>query len=217
MRALKVGVATAVLVAAGQLQAAVITAASASTNMGSGSGTSLNNTINGAGLSSFPSLTATHGPTSPSNSWVSGVAITGNIDFNLGGSFLVDGFSFWNQNAGGPGVAGSTGIQNVVVLSSVDGSTFTSIAGAPSIFSQVTGSSILPPEIFSFTPITASHIRFQVGSNYGDSEQTGFAEVAFSGSPAASSPVPEPSTFALLGIGAVCLIGYGRRRKRKAE
>jgi len=31
-----------------------------------------------------------------------------------------------------------------------------------------------------------------------------------------ATAVPEPSTFALLGIGAVCLIGYGRRRKRKA-
>jgi len=34
--------------------------------------------------------------------------------------------------------------------------------------------------------------------------------------PLATTPVPEPSTFALLGIGAVFLIGYSRRRKRKA-
>jgi hypothetical protein len=38
----------------GQVQAGVITVASASTNMGSGYGTSLSNTINGVGLSAFP-------------------------------------------------------------------------------------------------------------------------------------------------------------------
>jgi len=38
--------------------------------------------------------------------------------------------------------------------------------------------------------------------------------VTLSGNTANVSAVPEPSTFALLGIGAVCLVGYRRKRRR---
>src|SRR5712671_5208659 len=87
-------------------KASRITTVTASTNMGSGFGTNIQNTVNGIGLSSL-SLTATHSPTIPGNSWVSAIGIlTGNVTFNLGGPFLVDSFSFWNQNGGGPGTSG---------------------------------------------------------------------------------------------------------------
>ena len=88
-----------------------ITVVTATTNMGSGFGTNLQNTVNGVGLSLL-SLMATHAGTIPTNSWVSSAGVlTGQITFNLGGLFSVDSFSFWNQNDGGPGLAGSTGIQ----------------------------------------------------------------------------------------------------------
>ncbi len=81
----------------------------ATTNMGSGFGTNLANTVNGVGLSSL-SLTATHDATIPSNSWVSSAGtLTGQITFNLGGLYSVNSFSFWNQNGGGPGPSGSRG------------------------------------------------------------------------------------------------------------
>ncbi|MFT5245053.1 MAG: hypothetical protein ACI8QQ_003001, partial [Psychroserpens sp.] len=99
-------------------------------------------------------------------------------DFDLGGSFLVDGLAFWNENAPGPG---QTGIQDVVISSSEDGVTYTPIAGAPTSFAQVM-SPTSAAEQFSFTEITASFIRFDVLSNYGDpGNLVAFAEVAFSG------------------------------------
>src|SRR5688572_18412922 len=84
----------------------------ATTNMGSlGAPISLTNTVNGVGLTSV-SLTAFHNATVPANSWVStpGV-VTGMVTFTLGGTYQVDSFSFWNQNGGGPGANGTTGIQ----------------------------------------------------------------------------------------------------------
>jgi hypothetical protein len=141
-------------------------------------GTDINNAINGTGLATFPSLSANHVPSNPINSWISQDA-TGTIDFDLGGAFLVDGFSFWNQNAGGPGADGTTGIRDVVIYSSEDGVTFTEVPGAINTFAQVTtGDS--PPEQFAFAEVTASFMRIEVLNNHGDMF-TGFAEIAFSG------------------------------------
>jgi hypothetical protein len=77
--------------------AAIINPISASTDMGSGLGTNLVNTINRMRLASFPSLTANHVTFTVFNSWVSSTGgVTGNVTFDLGGLFLVDGFSFWS-------------------------------------------------------------------------------------------------------------------------
>jgi hypothetical protein len=171
------------LAASGSNAPSIINPVSATTTMGSGFGTSLANTINGVGLSSFPSLMANHDATIPTNSWASQApATTGTITFNLGGNFLVNGFAFWNQNGGGPGANGTTGIRDVVILSSTDGVTFTPIAGAPGTFAQATGNNVDPkaPETFSFAPVSAAFIRFTVINNHGDPAQTGFGEVAFS-------------------------------------
>jgi len=187
-----------------------ITTVTATTSMGSGFGTNIINTVNGNGLSA-PTLTATHAGTSPANSWVSTQGVlTGQITFNLGGVFSVNSFSFWNQNGGGPGAAGSTGIRNVQVFYSTDGVIFTALAGGPSSFAQVPGAVGLPPEIFSFTAVTATHFRFIVRSNYGDTAQTGFAEVGFNSVQA----VPEPATMLLLGSGLVGLASKVRRRRK---
>jgi len=161
-----------------------------STNMGSGFGTNIQNTVNGVGLSSL-SLTATHAATIPPNSWVSATGqLTGTVTFNLGGIFTVDSFSFWNQNGGGPGANGSTGIQGVAVSTSTDGITFTPLSGGPTSFAQVTANANVPPQIFNFTPVSAGFFRFTIQSNYGDSARTGFAEVGFN---AVSGNVCTPS------------------------
>lgn len=172
--------------------AVLITGVTASTTMGSGSGTNLQNTVNGVGLTSL-SLTANHDATIPTNSWVSSPGIlTGSVTFNLNGLYSLEGFSFWNQNAGGPGASGSTGIQNVQVSTSLNGVTFMPLAGGPTTFSRVI-TTISPPEIFVFGPVAAAFVRFDILSNYGDPVQTGFAEVQFNG-----TAIPEPST---LGMG----------------
>ena len=147
--------------------------------MGSGFGTDIQNTVNGAGLVTS-SLTSNHAPSIPSNSWVSAGVTTGTVTFNLGGTFSVNSFSFWNQNGGGPGANGSTGIRGVTVSTSTDGTTFTTLPGGPTQFAQVAANASVPPEIFNFAPVSARFFRFTITSNYGD-VQTGFAEVGFSG------------------------------------
>jgi len=155
----------------------VINPVSATTTLSAQFGSSLDNAINGAGLDAFPSLSASHEATTPGNSFLA-TNEPGSIDFDLGGSYLVDGLSFWNENGPGPG---GTGIQEVVVSSSEDGVTYTPIAGSPTTFSRVMAPTS-PAESFSFTAVTASFIRFDVMSNYGDpGNLVAFAEVAFSG------------------------------------
>lgn len=197
-----------VLLSAEAVHAAYITGVTASTDMGSGFGTSLTNTVNGVGLSSL-SLTATHAATIPTNSWVSAPGIlTGNVTFNLNGLYDLTGFSFWNQNGGGPGLNGSTGIRGVQVLTSLDGIIFTPKGDAPSEFAQVPGNVNLPPQVVTFGTVTASFVRFSIASNWGDPFQTGFAEVAFDG-----TLIPEPSSLILSGLGGVFLTGSSLVRR----
>ena len=155
----------------------VINPVTATTTLAAQFGSSLDNTINGAGLDVFPTLSGTHEATNPGNAFYA-INDTGSIDFDLGGSYVVDGLAFWNANAPGPG---QTGIQDVVISSSEDGVTYTPITGAPSTFAQVMSPASVVQQ-FSFTEVTASFIRFDVLSNYGDpGNLVAFAEVAFSG------------------------------------
>lgn len=188
---------------------AIITGVSASTNMGANFSTNIQNTVNGNGLSSL-SLTATHDGTNPSNSWVSSGVTTGNITFDLGGLHDLSSLSFWNQNGGGPGSLGSTGIRGVTVQTSNDNVNYTDLAGGPTQFLQVTANNNASPEIFNFTPVQASSVRFQVSSNWGDSNQTGFAEVQFDDSSTAV-PFEFSPTLGLLAVGGI--IGVSRLRK----
>jgi hypothetical protein len=188
-----------------------IVGVTATTTMGTGLGTSLPSTVNGAGLSSL-SLTATHEGTLPFNSWVSAAGVlTGTVTFALGGTFQVDSFSFWNENGGGPGAGGSTGIQGVQLLTSTDGVSFVLLPGGPSSFAQVPGFAALPPQIFTFVPVTATHFRFNILSNYGDTAQTGFAEVGFNSVSAAQ--VPEVESLRLIALGLLLGVGMIRRHE----
>jgi hypothetical protein len=196
------------LMLAGTANAALITGVTATTDMGSGFDTNIANTVNGAGLSSLD-LTATHAGSSPSNSWVSSQVTTGSIIFDFGQSFLVDSFSFWNQNGEGPGSLGSTGINSLNILYSADGISFASLFGNLSTFALVPDNLNLSPEIFSFSAVDARYFRFDVLSNYGDTGQTGFAEIAFNG----TTTVPVPAAVWLFGSGLLGLIGIARRKK----
>lgn len=183
-------------------QASLITGVTATTNMGSGFGTQLVNTVNGVGLSSL-ALDATHSATIPSNSWVSSGTLTGSITFDLGSLFSLDGFSFWNQNAGGPGPTGSTGLALVDVLYSADDIAYS--AWFSDTFTRITTGGG-GPQLFNPVDVNARYVRFNVRSNWGDASQSGFAEVQFN-----SATVPEPATLVLFGV-ALAGLGLARRR-----
>ncbi|SNS06142.1 T9SS type A sorting domain-containing protein [Dokdonia pacifica] len=136
--------------------------------------------IDGSGLSEFPSVDATHDDTSPGNSFVSENEVAGSFDFDLGGTFMLNGVAIWNQNNGGPGVEGEPGIQEIVLSSSLDGTNFTVIPNGPTLVSQVIENGPIGPEQFGFMATEAAFIRLEVISNYGD-DDAGFAEIAFVG------------------------------------
>ncbi len=186
-------------------QAALIPNITASTDMGNvNTLVNIANTVNGAGLlpGDTPSLTGIHAVARPSNSWLGSTA-TGNITFDLNGSYSLTGFSFWNYNR----TNFDRGIKDVTVQSSIDGTTWTTIAGAPTQFAIASNNPILP-KVFSFSPVTASFVRFVVDSNWqtGTPTNTGFSEVQFNG-----TKIPEPSS--LLALLAVGLAGVGLRKR----
>ncbi|MCA1601424.1 MAG: PEP-CTERM sorting domain-containing protein, partial [Acidobacteria bacterium] len=129
--------------------------------------------------------------------------------FNLGGQFSVDSFSFWNHNSRN----GETGIQNVQVLFSTNGVDFTLLPGGPSVFARAMSDN-LPPQIFSFTAVNATHFRFIVLSNYGDIFHSGFAEVGFNGVTNGVHAIPEPITMLLFGTGLAGIAAKMRRRRQ---
>ncbi len=136
--------------------------------------------IDGSGLSDFPDLNATHEDTSPANSFIGDNETAGSFDFDLGGTFMLNGVAIWNQNAGGPGGAGEEGINEIILSASLDGVDYTVISDAPTTVSQVEDDGLLAPEQFGFTDVEAAFIRLEVLNNHGD-DDTGFAEIAFVG------------------------------------
>jgi hypothetical protein len=176
--------------------------------MGAGASTNINNIVNGSGLSSL-SLTASHDPATPTNAWVSdNFALSGNITFNLGALYNLGGFSLWNFNAN-PGV----GIREVNIQSSTDGTTFTTIAGAPTVFAGGLNNAAVPAQQFSFTPVSAAYVRFQVLNNIGNIRNTGLSEVQFDSAPLSTTAVPEPISI----FGTLTAIGGGAFLKRQLK
>ncbi|GCA94069.1 MAG: discoidin domain-containing protein [Microcystis sp. LE18-22.4A] len=189
-------------------QAALITGVTASTDMGVVNPADVNiaDTVNGRGLpGNTPSLTGNHATAIGGNAWLSAPNIvTGNVTFNLNGSYSLAGFSFWNFNRD----IFTAGIKDVTVQSSTNGTTWTTIAGAPVQFA-IAANAAIPPAVYSFSPVTASFVRFVVASNWGwTGSNAGFSEVQFDGTPI---PVPEPSS--LLALLAFGLAGVGFRKR----
>ncbi len=191
-------------------QAALINGVTVTTDMGSlDIFTNINNIVNGSGLpGNTPSLTGNHRSGFTGTYWLSNYnVITGNITFNLNGTYSLGGFSLWNSNS-----ENSWGVKGVNVLTSTDGSNFTTLAGSPTQFEIEYYFSAESPEQFSFAPVTASYVRFQVLSNYGYPVLTGLSEVQFDGTPAATA-VPEPLTI----FGTLAGLGGGAALKRRLK
>jgi hypothetical protein len=185
-------------------RAGFITGVTASTNMGTGFGTDIAHIVDGSGLSSL-SLTATHDAGATSNDWISAfTTTTGQVTFNLHGAYTLVGMSVWNFNNTNP-----IGVQGVGVSTSTDGVTFTSLAGGPTTFAIGTAAPE-PAQQFTFGPVTAAFVRFNITSNYG-TIITGLNEVGFDGTSTSAAPAPPTLLLGLVGAGVT---GVARLRRR---
>ena len=178
--------------------AGYITGVSATTNMGNLTGFDIAHIVDGSGLSSL-SLTATHATVTALNSWDSAVGtLTGQVTFDLHGTFTLVGMSVWNFNANN-----TVGVQGVGVSTSTDGVTFTPLAGGPTTFAQGASVASEPPQQFAFGAVVADFVRFDILSNYGIIN-TGLSEVGFDGT-LVPTAVPVPPTLLLGLVGAGCV------------
>ncbi|MEL6330906.1 MAG: hypothetical protein AAFR38_14765 [Planctomycetota bacterium] len=163
------------------------------------SGSNVLHTIDGSGLSGPASAAATHSATVPTNSYAAGFAAGPLVVvYDLGGVFSVNGGLLWNQNAGGPGPNGITGVASVFFEGSLDGVNFFALGNAN--FLQEMGG-ISAAQGFAFAGANTAFVRLTVNSNHGDTVNSGLAEIRF---------IPNGSAAALLGFGG--LVAARRRR-----
>jgi hypothetical protein len=209
VRILVVALLTELLSATG-LHAAPIMGVIASTPVPPGGASDISHIVDGSGLfdpgTGLPIYTtaALHGRAGADTTFVSGGAMpvtSGVITFDLGGLYALDGMAIWNFNG-----FNLTGVKDVNILGSTDGTNFTLIAGSPNQFAIGANAAAEPAELFSFSR-TASFVRFDVLSTYGVAD-FGLSEVMFTG----SAVVPEPSGSALAASGLVALLALVRWR-----
>jgi len=198
LKFLKIAQASLILVVSSVANAGLITGITVdSTTLPTLFSTNFVNTINGSGLvGGVPSLTASHSATSPVNSAVQ-LGSTLSVTYDLGALYDISGFSFWNQNAGGPGPAGSAGVRDFSIFSSMDGLNYS--LQLSSTF-DIKALNVEVPQQFAMSTLATKFIRLNGLNNYGYTA-TGFAEIQFDGTASVTAPapnaVPEPSTLAI--------------------
>ncbi|MBK6617813.1 MAG: hypothetical protein RI993_1190 [Pseudomonadota bacterium] len=88
-------------------------------------------------------------------------------------------------------------------------------ANAPGVFSNVQSLSYWSGTEFAPVPVNAWLFNFNFGIQFADVKDLNlFAWAVHSGDVGASS-VPEPGTIALMGLGLLGLLGFGRRQRRR--
>lgn len=190
----------------GQATAVPIVGVVASTPNGTAGGT-IANVVNGTGLTGGQLPSSLHAQSGTNTAWLSSATgANSQLDFDLGDLYALAGMAFWNAN----GAFAGRGINAVQILSSTDGVNYTTIPGSPSAFAQVP-TEPSPAEIFSWSPVVARFVRFDVGSTFNTNGAL-VNEVLFDG----TLPVPElDGTTALAPLSLMCfgLLTLKRRRE----
>jgi len=196
---------TPVFVSNNHADAALITNVTASSTASYLAG-SLSNITNGTNLSTPLSLSSTFAA-SEFNWAIEGMTAT--IVFNLNGTYNLDAFSYWTTDGG----YAPYGIKGVTIETSLDGSNYTVLAGAPTSFNEGDISSTATEnaqQVNLSTPVQASYVEFVVTSNYyEEGDITSVGAVEFDGTPVSS--VPEPMSIA----GTILAGGIGIVLKRQ--
>jgi hypothetical protein len=133
------------------------------------------------------------------------------ITFNLGGLSSLDSFRVWNYNEVN---LNDRSVQTLTIsIATTAGGPFTLLTDPNNnsttwTFDQAPGTAGYTGELFNLsTPVQAGYVRFDLLTNYDaagtDHGFVGLSEIQFYGTAA----VPEPSTWMLLGVGFLGLIG----------
>ncbi len=191
--------------------------ATASTNMGSYSANYLPTfAINQSaltpgyisGVTDFATFTATANTFlaggGGNNIWYSSQGVvTGNFDFDLGGTYTIDALALWNdpQNA-------KQGVKQFR-LYAANNPSFTSptLLGTYSAVEGLGNANLA--QVFNFSSTTAAYVRMEILSNHGSTFVTGISEAAFD-----VAAVPVPAAFWLFGS-ALGIGGVLKRRIRR--
>lgn len=168
-----------------------------------------------SGVTDFDTYTGgnpTHDPDS-SNIWISNDIKVGNLDLDLGSSYVIDKFAFWNR-----GFSSDSQLNGFTVFTSTvsDFSTSTNVGSFNA--TQQGSTTAVPVEVFNLADSTGRYVRINITSNHGGPTRPAVVagEMAF-GVSAASTAVPEPSSLALM----ICFGALGltarRLRSRRNE
>lgn len=169
-------------------------------------------TLNGSGFQA--GVPSTHSELQESVSWLSHGTFNGATDtlptvitFDLEANYNLNSFTVWNYNEINFTSRGANNVE-ILVASSVGGS-FTSLGNFT--FAQAPGNSTTAfGEDFALSAAAADDtrlVRFNITTNHGAGfDFAGLSEIRFDG-----EAVPEPSSFALLGLAGLALLA--RRRK----
>jgi hypothetical protein len=188
---------------------------SAMGSLSSGGYADLPNLINQSGLSS-PYTSGVTNFTSYTNTttalggdqytWTAAQGyVTGNVDFYLGGTYTLDALSLWTL----AGAAQTISVKQFTLLASNSStfSTYTTLGTYTATEPGINSTSV-SAQVFDFTATSASYIRIEIQSNYGNMNYSGMGEVAF------GAVIPEPSSLALCGIAGVVGLVVARFRRR---
>ena len=182
------------------------------------------NTINGSGLAFTTPTTITSIADLPkhdqnqANMWITFGTTSGTITFDLGSTKTIDTLYVWNyaEGSGGNPAFLNRGSSNVTIYADNTANPTTFVQSF--VFNKAAPSALTPQTDFNTpvdaytlaSPVTARYIKFDIATNWGDPSFVGLSEVRFGDTIAA---VPEPTTFAMLGLGGL-IVG---RRMRSAR